>query len=63
MIPDKPWDEKVSREVTPPTLDTIALPEPDALTHDKAFFRAVEHLGFHKGLLNELRGYYDRGQE
>lgn len=59
MIPDKPWDEKVSRDVTPPTLDTIALPEPDALTHDKAFFRDVEQHGFHKGVLNELRGYYE----
>jgi 5-methylthioadenosine/S-adenosylhomocysteine deaminase len=58
MVPDKPWDERDARDVTPPTLDTVPLPEPDALTHDKAFFRNVERLGFHGGVLDQLRDYY-----
>jgi hypothetical protein len=58
MKPDKPEDERV--EVDEPTLETVPLPEPDPLTHDKAFFRDVERLGFHGGLLNELRDYYER---
>lgn len=58
MQPDKPEDAAL--EVDQLTLENVALPEPDALTHDKAFFRDVERLGFHGGLLNELRSYYDQ---
>jgi len=54
--PEKFRDAKVKLDT--PTLETISLPEPDALTHDAAFFRNVERLGFYGGLLDGLRDYY-----
>jgi cytosine/adenosine deaminase-related metal-dependent hydrolase len=58
MEPDKPWD--AGARIDEPTLETVPLPEPDALTHDAAFLRAVEQRGFHGGVLDELRSYYAR---
>ena len=54
--PEKPWDAKVKLDA--PALGDVALPEPDALTHDAAFFRNIERRGFHGGVLDGLRDYY-----
>ncbi len=54
--PEKFRDAKVKLDA--PTLETVSLPELDALTHDAAFFRNIERRGFHGGLLDGLRDYY-----
>jgi len=54
--PEKFRDAQVKLDDS--TLEDVALPEPDALTHDAAFFRNIERRGFHGGLLNGLRDYY-----
>ena len=54
--PEKFDDAKV--KLDQPTLETISLPEPDALTHNAAFFADIERRGFHGGLLDGLRDYY-----
>ena len=36
----------------------MAIPQPDALVHGAAYFKALERGGFHGGLLNGLRDYY-----
>jgi len=59
MQPDKPEDQDI--EVDELTLENVPIPAPDALTHNAAFFRDVERRGYHGGLLNELRAYYQRG--
>jgi len=57
MRPEKPFDARV--KVDEPTLETVAIPRPDSLVHAGALFRAVEGRGFHGGLLDGLRGYYE----
>jgi hypothetical protein len=42
----------------PKDLDTIVVPPLDTLTHDRAFFTAVDHGGFHGGLLDGLASFY-----
>ena len=54
--PEKFRDSKVKLDT--PTLETVSLPKPDALTHDAAFFRDIDRRGFHGGLLSGLRDYY-----
>jgi hypothetical protein len=54
--PEKPWDAKV--KIAGPTLENVALPEPDPLTHNPAFFDNVKKRGFHGGILDDLKAYY-----
>ncbi len=54
--PEKFRDAQIKLDA--PTLKTVSMPEPDALSHDVAFFRNIERRGFHDGLLHGLRDYY-----
>jgi 5-methylthioadenosine/S-adenosylhomocysteine deaminase len=58
MRPEKPFDANL--KVDEPTLETVAIPRPDPLVHAEAFFRVVKGRGFHSGLLDGLRTYYQR---
>jgi len=54
--PEKPWDANV--KIAGSTLENVALPEPDPLTHNAVFFDNVKKRGFHGGILDELHAYY-----
>ena len=56
MQPEKPFDQGL--KVDEPTLETVPIPQPDPLLHGPAYFNALGRGGFHRGLLNRLRDYY-----
>jgi 5-methylthioadenosine/S-adenosylhomocysteine deaminase len=55
LQPDKPWDRG---KVVP--ISEATKGQADSLTHDAAFFRAIETATIHKGQLAGLREYYKR---
>ncbi len=55
---DKPWDDP---DVTgKPVATDVTIPPLDSLTHDPAYFRAINIAELHGGLLGGLRDYYTR---
>jgi hypothetical protein len=55
---DKPWDDP---DVTgKPAAVDVRIPPLDSLTHEGAYFRAVNKARLHGGLLDGLRQYYTR---
>ena len=53
---DKPWDNPEATGEPVPV--TVRIPPLDSLTHDAAYFRAVQRAPLHGGLLDGLRSYY-----
>ena len=45
-------------ELDAPTMETVPIPEPDPLAHSAAYFDSLEGSGFHGGVLDGLRDYY-----
>jgi 5-methylthioadenosine/S-adenosylhomocysteine deaminase len=55
---DKPWDDPTQTGKEIPV--TVEIPPLDSLTHDTAYFQAVENSPLHGGLLGPVRDYYGR---
>lgn len=56
LMTDKPWDDPShTRQEVPVTVD---IPPLDSLTHDAAYFQAVQASPLHGGLLNPVAHYY-----
>jgi 5-methylthioadenosine/S-adenosylhomocysteine deaminase len=55
LQPDKPWDQGKVVPISEATKGQV-----DSLTHDVAYFRAIDQATIHKGQLNGLREYYKR---
>jgi 5-methylthioadenosine/S-adenosylhomocysteine deaminase len=56
LMTDKPWDNPAVTGDEVPV--TVRIPPLDPLTHDAAYFAAIEASPIHGGLLNGLRAYY-----
>jgi cytosine/adenosine deaminase-related metal-dependent hydrolase len=54
LMSDKPWDDPTGKEVP---ID-VEIPPLDSLTHDTAYFKAVENSTIHGHQLDPLRAYY-----
>jgi 5-methylthioadenosine/S-adenosylhomocysteine deaminase len=57
LMTDKPWDDPSHTKKEVPV--TVEIPPLDSLTHDAAYFRAVQASPLHGGLLNPLAKYYE----
>ena len=58
LMTDKPWDDPSQTGKEVPV--TVEIPPLDSLTHDEAYFEAIEAAkDLHQGKLDGLRGYYD----
>ncbi len=55
LQPDKPWDQGKVVPISEATKGQV-----DSLTHDAAFFRAIDTATIHAGQLKGLREYYKR---
>lgn len=60
LRPDKPWDDPLLHPELTRAVETqsIPIPEPDALTHDAAYFDRVRAAAIPAGQLDGLRAYY-----
>jgi hypothetical protein len=56
LMTDKPWDDPSQTKKPVPV--TVYIPPLDSLTHDAAYFAAVEASPIHGGELNGVRDYY-----
>lgn len=57
LVPDKPWDAEDPEDAP---LSAAREGRVDSLTHDAAYFKAIERASIHGGLLDGLRDYYTR---
>jgi 5-methylthioadenosine/S-adenosylhomocysteine deaminase len=54
LMSDKPWDDPTGKEVPV----EVEIPPLDSLTHDAAYFKAIEASPLHDGRLDPLHEYY-----
>jgi 5-methylthioadenosine/S-adenosylhomocysteine deaminase len=59
LMTDKPWDDPSITGKPVPV--TVRIPPLDPLSHDSAYFAAIEHSPIHGGLLDGLHAYYAAG--
>lgn len=55
LLPDKPWDAEDPEDVG---LAAATEGRVDSLTHDSAYFQAIDRASIHGGLLDGLHNYY-----
>ena len=58
LMTDKPWDDP--SHTGKPVPVTVEIPPLDTLSHDAAYFKAVQRSPLHGGLLDPVRDYYGR---
>jgi 5-methylthioadenosine/S-adenosylhomocysteine deaminase len=58
LMTDKPWDDPSHTKKEVPV--TVEIPPLDSLTHDTAYFDAIEASPLHGGLLDPVAAYYSR---
>jgi 5-methylthioadenosine/S-adenosylhomocysteine deaminase len=58
LMTDKPWDDP--SHTGKPVPVTVKIPPLDSLTHDSAYFKAIDQSPLHGGLLDPISDYYRR---